>query len=319
MKKVHFGVAFWGHRAYFWLTLGQVSRKMGYATKEDFQACHELHRRFGTTYFLASRAFKEPIRSYTDAVYGFVREVDEWVDNPGGMPVEEIRSKIADYRAQIEAAFEKQTCPTTPILRAFTDVCAETGIPLEEPLSFLDAMEMDLTTQTYPTFEELSRYMRGAAAAVALMMCWVSGTSPTPEMKEYAITLAYAMQMTNFLRDIPEDARRGRIYLPLEDLSRFQVTEKEVQTGEFSDRFRYLIEFETARTRELYQVGEKGIPLLPRKTQKAVTLASALYSQILGQLEAQESNPYLGRARTTRAQKAGAIWRYWVCGKTLQR
>lgn len=289
---------------------------MPFASPEDYEACHQLHRHFGKTYFLASRAFPEPVRSYTDAVYGFVREVDEWVDNPNGMEPAEIKAKIDDYRLQIERA-QTGICPQTPILRAFADVLIEAKIPIEEPLGFLDAMEMDLTVNRYPDFESLSQYMRGAAAAVALMMCSVSGTVPTEKMKEHAISLANAMQMTNFLRDIPEDARRGRIYLPLEDLERFQVKEDEILHGQFSDRMRFLMEFESARTQDLYAFGEQGIPLLPRKTQKAVVLASALYSQILGQLARQDHNPFVGRAHTSKGQKLAAIWRHWVCGRGL--
>ncbi len=289
---------------------------MPFASDDDYGACRLLHRKHGTTYFLASRAFQEPIRTYTDAVYGFVREVDEWVDNPGGMDASQIQAAIQDYRDQLSASLLGE-CPKTPVLRAFVDVLIETSIPMDEPLCFLDAMEMDLTLHRYQTYQNLCAYMRGSAASVAIMMCYVSGTIPTQDMASHAESLAYAMQMTNFLRDIPEDADRGRIYLPIEDLNRFQVEEDEILQGQFSDRFKYLVEYEMAKTRQLYADGEAGIPLLPKKTQKAVTIARILYGQILDQLANQDCNPYLGRARTTKGQKLAAIVKYGVLGKRL--
>lgn len=282
--------------------------KPSFASEEDYAVCRRLHKSYGTTYFLASRTFPEPIRSRTDAVYGFVRVPDEWTDNPGAMTPDQVKDRLTDFRRQLLEGVEGKR-PEHPAMRAFVDVVGETDIPLEEPIAFLDAMEADLAVDRYGSFKELCCYMRGSAAAVALMMCQITGTRPEGEVKERAIALANAMQMTNFLRDVEEDARRGRIYLPQEDLNRFAVTEAEVLEGQFSERFRCLMEFEIKRTRDLYAWGEIGIPLLPKRTQRAVRIARRLYSMILNHLEAQGCSPYEGRARTTKWEKVTAIGR----------
>lgn len=278
-----------------------------FATAADYEVCRALHQHHGTTYYLATQCFPREARERTHAIYGFVRVPDEWVDNPGEMSVAERAAKLADFRAQMLAGWWTEADPKRPeepVLRAFCDVAGDVKMPVEEPLLFLDAMEMDLTVERYPTYADLDRYMRGSAAAVGVMMCYALGVDLRPETHTAACNLGNAMQLTNFLRDVREDAARGRIYLPLEDLARFGIPEEHVLEGQFSPQFEALARFEADRARALYAAADPELDRLPAQARKAVRLARVLYARILDRIEAQGYNVFAGRVRTSAWEKA---------------
>lgn len=273
-----------------------------FAEEADYAVCRQLHRQYGTTYYFATQRFGSEAKRRTHALYGFVRVPDEWVDNPSGLTLEQRVNALSRWRRQLLDGMDGVR-PEHPVMRAFCDVVRETRMPLEEPLCFLDAMEQDLSIGRYETFADLKGYMRGSAAAVGMMMCHVLGAKITPEVERAACSLGEAMQLTNFLRDVGEDAQRGRIYLPLEDLASFEVKESEVLSGQTSGRFTNLMKFEIGRARALYSEADKGIPLLPPDSRKAVLLARILYSRILDRIEKREYNVFTGRARTGKVEK----------------
>lgn len=199
-------------------------------------------------------------------------------------------------------------------MRAFCDVVRETSMPLDEPLYFLDSMEQDLSIGRYDTYQELRGYMRGSAAAVGLMMCHILGAPKTSRVERSAYALGEAMQLTNFLRDVGEDARRGRIYLPLEDLATFSVKEEDVLAGRVTEEFKTLMRFELARARAHYKEADAGIPLLPADTQKPVLLARILYSKILDKIEDRGLDVFSGRARTGKVEKLRTAFHVLVSG-----
>ncbi|RYG39315.1 phytoene/squalene synthase family protein [bacterium] len=273
-----------------------------FASAADHAECRRLHRKHGTTYYFATQRFPAPIRRRVHALYGFVRVPDEWVDNPANASRTAQSQVLRDYRAQLLRGLEG-VCPDEPVLRAFCDVVHEVRMPLDEPLLFLDAMEMDLTIDRYETYQDLRGYMRGSASAVGMMMCSALEAGDDPEMLKAAQSLGEAMQLTNFLRDVAEDAARGRIYLPREDLRSFGVTEEEILAGAASERFLQLMRFEIARARALYSLADAGVPMLPPCARKAVQVARVLYSRILDRLEAQGCDPFKGRVRTSTPEK----------------
>jgi 15-cis-phytoene synthase len=233
---------------------------------------------------------------------------DEWVDNPeadGPLPAE----RLAAYRNAFLRGIDGVR-PQEPALRAFCDVVREAGLGVEEPLLFLDAMAMDLERDRYPTYESLRGYMRGSASAVGLMMCGLIGADPNdPEVREPAMALGEAMQLTNFLRDVAEDLDRGRIYLPLEDLASFDLTEADLLARRSDERTIRLVRFEIARARALYALADRGIPRLPRHARKPVLLARCLYARILDRIEDQGCDVFAGRARTSGAEKLSVLAR----------
>lgn len=270
-----------------------------YASPADHELCRRLHRRYGTTYYFATARFPAETRRRVHALYGFVRVPDEWVDNPSG---EDPCRLLASYRAELQRGLAGAR-PEHPALRAFCDVAREVGMAHEEPLCFLDAMAMDLSVARYPDYGALERYMRGSAAAVGLMMCDVLRAGDDPAMRASARALGNAMQLTNFLRDVGEDSRRGRIYLPQDELAAFGVGEDEILAGQVTERFVRLAKFQVERARELYAVADRGIPMLPPEARKPVRLARVLYSRILDRIEARGYDVFGGRARTSKVEK----------------
>ena len=276
-----------------------------FASDRDYAECRELHRAHGTTYYLASQLFPADVRQRVHAVYGFVRLPDEWVDN-SSLPVEQVREKLTDYRAQFLAGMEG-TIPKFGVLRAFCDVAIESQMSVEEPILFLRAMERDLDIDRYETYSDLQRYMRGSASAVGAMMCSVFGVSGNEAAVASALKMGEAMQLTNFLRDIGEDWHRGRIYMPMEELDRFDLKESDIADGVVSDNWKRFMEFQIRRTRDLYAEADAGISALPNYAQRPVRLARTLYSQILTKIEELEYDVFSSRAHTTKVEKLAAV------------
>lgn len=273
-----------------------------YATPADYKLCRQLHKQYGTTYYFASRRFPHQTRAMVDALYGFVRTADEWVDSAGASNLE-AELLLSSFRKEMQAGFEG-TRPEHPVLRAFCDTVQQAGIPHLEPHLFLDAMALDLRKFRYATYAELCGYMRGSAAAVGLMMCAILGAECDDEIEQAACDLGNAMQLTNFLRDIREDYEDlGRIYIPMEDLKRFKVDEKHIAERLVDDNFKALMQFEIERARRLYDRSLPGIARLPKEARKPVALAHNLYSRILTKIEENQYDVFSSRARTSRWEK----------------
>jgi phytoene synthase len=290
--------------------------KTNYASASDIEQCRRIHKKFGTTYYYSTLRFPKRIQWKVHAIYAFVRVPDEWVDNPGEMDCNQRLGLLKDWREQLNRGIEGK-CPEHFAMRAFCDAAAESRIPLNEALLFLDAMEMDVSKSRYQTYEELERYMRGSASAIGVMMCYAMCARTDFDTISRAKALGEAMQLTNFLRDISEDLDRGRIYLPLEDMKRFGVTESDLRSKVVTPQFKDLMKFEIDRARKLYLDSDYGIYKLPPKMRKAVLLSRLLYSQILDRIEAQDYDVFRQRARTNSLHKARCAMRVMLKDKAI--
>ena len=290
--------------------------KTNYASASDIEQCRRIHKKFGTTYYYSTLRFPKRIQWKVHAIYAFVRVPDEWVDNPGEMDCNQRLGLLKDWREQLNRGIEGK-CPEHFAMRAFCDAAAESRIPLNEALLFLDAMEMDVSKSRYQTYEELERYMRGSASAIGVMMCYAMCARTDFDTISRAKALGEAMQLTNFLRDISEDLDRGRIYLPLEDMKRFGVTESDLRSKVVTPQFKDLMKFEIERARKLYLDSDYGIYKLPPKMRKAVLLSRLLYSQILDRIEAQDYDVFRQRARTNSLHKARCAMRVMLKDKAI--
>ncbi|MBS1703029.1 MAG: phytoene/squalene synthase family protein [Armatimonadetes bacterium] len=274
-----------------------------YADEKDIEVCRKIHKEYGTTYYYATQCFPAKYRRRVHSIYAFVRVPDEWVDNPGDLSVDERRRLLNNWRGQMVRGLAGER-PEHPAMRAFCDTARECRLPIDEAHTFLDAMEMDLDQTSYQTFEDLRGYMRGSASAVGVLMCHAMCARTDYDTIARAKALGEAMQLTNFLRDIREDlVDRGRVYLPQEDLDRFGVTVEDLRSGEVTERFRALMQFEIDRARELYRTSDFGIYKLPKRMRRAVLLSRLLYSEILGRIEANQYDVFRVRARTNKVQK----------------
>ena len=236
-----------------------------------------IQRRTGKTFHVATRLLPEEIRHPTYVLYGFFRVADEIVDAEETAPPAEQRAELERLR---RAALGEE--PTEdPVLSAFSSVREERGIADTDVNAFIDAMESDIDTDRYETYADLEAYMDGSASAVGRMMTAIMDLDPEAEEAAlpHATRLGEAFQMTNFLRDVREDAiERDRIYLPIETLRRHGVSEERILNLEFDDDVAAAIREELVRTERLYEEGVAGIKYLPEDCQLAVLLAAVLYA-----------------------------------------
>ena len=278
-----------------------------HAGAADFEAARRLHRTHGTSYYFATAFFPKPLREATFALYAFFRVPDEIVDNPD---CPDPRRALEDWRDGWRRAYRTGEADT-PVLRAAAHIFHRHAIPYEFSEAFLDAMFRDLDDDRYATYADLEGYMYGSAAAVGLMMSHAIGFSD-PAALPLAEKLGYAMQLTNFLRDIDEDfQQRGRIYLPLDEMKRWGVGESDIAARKFGPGLEALMRFEAARAHRLYEEAAPGVALLNPEGRRAVRVASALYRAILTRLEKQGFDPFAGRARTDLWEKAVLTARVW--------
>ncbi len=268
---------------------------------DSYELCRQIHRTHSRTYYFSTRLFPPEVRQHVHALYAFMRYADEIVDNPGAIPAEEQHAALERLEAQTLRAISGDYV-LNPILWAFANTVRTRGIELKNIMAFMESMKMDTHIFRYPTYEDLEVYTYGSAAAVGLMMCRVAGVTDA-RAAPHAKALGVAMQLTNFLRDVGEDWRRGRIYLPLEDLEHFGYTEEELGSAVIDRRFVQLMRFEADRARRLYEVADEGLRYIPRGRRYPVVVARRLYATILDRIEAQDYDVFTQRAETSLARK----------------
>lgn len=271
---------------------------------EDIEHCRKIAKRYGTSYYFATRFFPRKLRQATWVLYAWVRLPDEIVDGAGP------HAKAADVRAALIAWREKwheaerTKHSDEPVLRSAAKLFDAYGIPREYGEAFLDAMLEDTVKRKYRDYEDLRRYMYGSAAVVGLMMAHIIGFTDKAALG-YAEELGYAMQLTNFLRDIKEDYElRRRIYLPQDEMVRFGVLEIDISEGHFDAHMKELLRSQIARARAMFRESiDGGVPLLRPEGRRAVVLARVLYEAILDEIERRGYNVYSGRARVGTLRK----------------
>jgi 15-cis-phytoene synthase len=220
-------------------------------------------------------------------VYSFCRAVDDVVDEvpePGtppderGAPLEQLQ----EWRREVEALFAGR--PTLTVTRRLERTLARFPMPIEYFIELIAGCEMDLSHTRYQTFDDLYQYCYRVASITGLMCVEIFGYR-APQTREYAINLGVALQLTNILRDLKEDAVRGRVYLPQEDLSRFQYSDHDLEAGIVDDRFRALMQFECERARSYYDRAAELLPLFDRPNLVAAITMGRIYHRLLERIE----------------------------------
>ncbi|WP_168582949.1 phytoene/squalene synthase family protein [Gephyromycinifex aptenodytis] len=266
-----------------------------------YRQAREITWKYGTTYFWGTALLSPQQRCHVYAVYALCRLADDIVDAPGATvgDTSATRAGLTQFAAQVDRAVEGG--PTQDaLLAAIGHTIRHTNIEKECLTRFFDAMALDLSQHTYRTWEDLLAYMEGSAAVVGEMMLPVLRPM-APGAREPARALGFAFQLTNFLRDVGEDLERGRVYIPQEDLERFDA---DPARREVTAQWRELMAFEIARNRRLYAQADTGIPLLPTRSAQCVATARALYSQILDRIEASDYDVFSQRVRVPTWRKA---------------
>jgi len=247
--------------------------------RADYEECRRLHAQHGRTYYLATMLLPPAKRPYVWALYGFARYADEFVDS---LTSPSPQSLVLWGQQFLDALSHGQS--TNPVGRAMLDTMRRWNVPRAHVEAFLESMRMDITVTGYPTYADLEQYMYGSASVIGLQMLPIL-EPVTPEAAARARVLGEAFQMSNFIRDIGEDLRRGRVYLPQEDLDAFGVTREALERGVVTAPVRELLRFEIARTRALYAFAEPGIDMLHPTSRDCVRTAFVLYGEILDAVE----------------------------------
>lgn len=235
-----------------------------------------IQQRTGQTFHVATRFLPERTREATYVLYAFFRIADEVVDDPDPDPPEIQRARLERIR---EAALGVRDTDD-PIVDAFATVREQSGIPRREVDYFIDSMQADIDGEPYGTYEDLERYLRGSAVAVAYMMLAVMDPPLAERARPHARALGEAFQLTNFLRDVREDSRSyDRIYIPRETLHAHGIDISTIEEERYSVAFKRAIEVELARTEQRYRKGVAGIEYLPADCQFPVLLAAVMYAE----------------------------------------
>ncbi|MDZ7689329.1 MAG: phytoene/squalene synthase family protein [Halobacteriales archaeon] len=267
---------------------------------EQVKLSRAIQKKTGRTFYFATLFLPKRVRKRTHVLYAFFRICDEVVDDYNAEDDAEMKRRELDTLLE-QALGNEET--DEPVVDAFSSVREEHDIPEKEVVEFVGAMKTDITKSRYEDFEELRGYMRGSAAAVGNMMTCIMGVEDYKTAKPHAEKLGEAFQMTNFVRDVREDAeKRNRVYLPLETLRKHGVTEEDVLNLEDSEGLRDAVREEIHRTEELYREGVEGIRLLPADCRFPVLLAAVMYVEHHRLIRARDydvisSEPSLGTLR----------------------
>jgi phytoene synthase len=245
--------------------------------------CAAIAARHGKSYHLATRLLTADRRPAVHALYAAARTADDLVDLPGVDPAGDLADWSRAVLADLEAGWSDD-----PVRLALVDTHRRYGIAVEHLVDFLAAMTSDLDVTGYTDLAALDRYMWGSAAVIGLQVLPVLGTAPGVAREEaapHAIALGEAFQLTNFLRDVGEDADRGRVYLPADLMAAHGVTREQVIDKQHDARFAALMREMVAVVRRRYDDAAPGTPLLAPESRDCVRAATALYGGILTEIE----------------------------------
>jgi len=243
------------------------------------------------------------------ALYAFCREVDDVADEESA-PVEKRRERLANWREDLRRACERGA-PSFPVNQELQPVILRYQLPFALFDELIRGVEMDLDIKRYETHAELELYCYRVASVVGRLSIEIFGYR-NPSCRDYAVCLGKALQLTNILRDVRVDAERGRIYLPLEELARFQVPPEEILDLQYSTRFRELAACVADRARDFYRRARQALPDEDRRAMGAAELMGSVYWRLLQKLEAQQFNVFDPTpTRVSKVQKLFLIFRTW--------
>jgi len=263
----------------------------GIALDECYRQCGAIARRHSRSFSFSIRFLPPAKRRAVWAVYAFCRTADDVVDGEGSAA--ERLTALDAWEAQLRAAYGGRA--THPVFVAFADAAARYDVPLDAAVDLLRGARNDVSVNRYATYEDLRRYCYLVASTVGLLVTPILGAVDDDALP-YAIALGEAMQLTNILRDVGEDARMGRIYLPADELARFEYAEADLLAGTVDERFVALMRFQIERARRLYDEAEPGIAKLLAESRYTVRLALQIYRGILAAIEANRYDVFTKRA-----------------------
>lgn len=270
-------------------------------SNEDWNACADIAREHGRSFYLASRMLLPERRRAVLSAYAYCRIADDIVDRAAEQGSAAAAAALAAWTRELDE-------PRHPVAVAFAHTRRLYGIPKRPILDLLAGVQMDLSIARYESWEALHRYCYHVAGTVGLIVAPVFGCEDHGAL-EHASDLGIAMQLTNILRDVREDAGMGRLYLPADEILAFGEDPEAILAGKPGRGFRDLMQFQVARARSLYASAHEGIPALLPSGRMATLAASHLYARILNEIEAMDYDVFRGRAYVRGRGKATSLSR----------
>ncbi|HVN64782.1 MAG TPA: presqualene diphosphate synthase HpnD [Candidatus Binataceae bacterium] len=288
---------------------GTTAPKDGPALAADYARCAEIARKSSSNFYYAFMLLPAGRRRALNAVYAFCRFVDDIADDES---IREPGKMLERWRKELDRVYAGT--PTRPVSRALADSVARFEIPRAPFDEIIAGVEMDLTRKRYEKFDDLRLYCYRVASAVGLVCIEIFGCK-SASARTYAENLGIAFQLTNIIRDVREDAGRGRIYIPLEDLRRFRVDEDEILRGLYSLNFTSLMEFEARRAREFYTAARLAIAPEDRPALLAAEAMRLIYGTILERIIASNYRVLDRRVGLSTPHKLFLVGRAWASGR----
>lgn len=271
------------------------------------QYCQQKAAASGSSFYYSFRFLPPARRDAITALYAFCREVDDVVDECSDS--NQARQTLNWWREETKRLYAGT--PQHPVTQALQPALQLFPIPAETLLAIIDGMEMDLTYARYPDFDALKLYCHRAAGVVGEASARIFGHTH-PDTLRYAALLGLAFQLTNIIRDVGEDARRNRIYLPTDELERFGVPAQDILQARHTDAFRNLMEFQYQRAQTTYDQALQTLPAADRKSQKTGLIMAAIYRALLSEIRADGFQVLTQRTSLTPIRKLWLAWKTWV-------
>ncbi|MBI4936901.1 MAG: presqualene diphosphate synthase HpnD [Nitrosomonadales bacterium] len=273
-------------------------------TPEEY--CQEKAAVSGSSFYYSFLFLPPDKRRAITALYAFCREVDDVVDECSDENL--ARATLAWWRNEVAAIYEGK--PQHPVTRALATAARQFNLPAEQLQEIIDGMEMDLQQRSYDDFKTLQLYCYRVASVVGLLAAEIFGYNDRRTLK-YAHDLGLAFQLTNIIRDVGEDARRGRIYLPLDELQRFGVSPDDILNRRETGGFQKLMQFQIERAQYYYQQAFEQLPAADRKAQRAGLVMAAIYRATLDEIVASGCHVLKERISLTPLRKLWLAYKTW--------
>jgi phytoene synthase len=269
--------------------------------------CQQKAAASGSSFYYSFLFLPAERRRAITALYAFCREVDDVVDETSEMQV--AAAKLAWWRTEIANLVAGN--PQHPVTKALAPFIESYSLSREHLNEIIDGMEMDLTQTRYLDWPALERYCHRVAGVVGLLAARIFGYTD-PRTLEYARELGIAFQLTNIIRDVGEDARKNRIYLPMDELKRFEVPAADILNGRQTPQFKALMEFQDRRARRYYDKALAALPAADRRAQRPGLIMAAIYSTLLEEIARDGFQVLSQRTSLTPMRKLWIAWKTWL-------
>ncbi len=269
--------------------------------------CQNKAAKSGSSFYYSFRFLARDRRRAITALYAFCREVDDIADEVTDLDI--ARVKLGWWRAELANLFAGH--PQHPVTKALQPATREYGVDQARLNEIIDGMEMDLTRHRYSDFDSLKLYCHRVAGVVGQLSASIFGFSQ-PRTLEYAENLGLAFQLTNIIRDVGEDARRDRIYLPGDEMRRFKVSDDDILQARQTAGFEQLMAFQTERAKSIYDAAFQALSPEDRRPQRPGLIMSAIYRTLLDEIERDGFKVLAQRTSLTPMRKLWIAWRTWV-------